>query len=149
MTTYVSNRRARFDFDIVETFEAGISLLGTEVKAVRAGKGTLAGAYILVHKRAVMLVGATIPPFQEANAPAGYDKKRPRPLLLSQKEIGRIHRAMQTQGLTTIPIRLYNAGRNLKLQIAIARGKRKFDKRNTIKSRDAAREIARQIKNKA
>lgn len=144
----VSHKRAHFDFEILETFEAGISLLGTEVKSLRNGQGKLEGAHVIIRGREAFLVGASIPAFQKANAEKSYDPERPRKLLLTQKEIAELDVKSERQGLTIVPIKLYNKGSKLKLEIAIARGKKKHDKRESIKKRDTDRDVAREVKYK-
>lgn len=146
MSTFVVNRRARFDFDILETFEAGLSLLGTEVKSIRAGKVKLDGSYVVVRGGEAFLVGASITAFQPINTAKSYDPERSRKLLLSQKELTRIHRETEAGNLTAIPLSLYNKGGKIKLELALARGKKKADKRESIKSRDVKREIDRTLK---
>lgn len=146
MTTYVAHKRASFDFEILEQFEAGIELLGTEVKSVRNGQGKLEGAHVIVRGGEAYLVGATIPPFQQANAPKDYEPDRPRRLLLSKKELQKLATEGEHKGLTIVPIKLYNSGRNIKLNVAIVRGKKKHDKRETIKARDTKRDVERTLK---
>jgi len=146
MKALVSHKRAKFDYEILETFEAGLSLLGTEVKSVRGGQGKLEGAHVIIRGDEAFLVGASIPPFQKANAPKDFDAERVRKLLLSQKEIEHLHSEGEKKGLTIVPIKLYNSGRNLKIEIAIARGKKKYDKRESIKARDTKRDIERTLK---
>jgi SsrA-binding protein len=146
MTTYINNKKAGFNFEILEKYEAGISLLGTEVKSVRKGQGKLEGAYVLIRGGEAFLVGASIPPYQSANAPVDFEADRPRKLLLNKKELSTLERESETAGLTLVPIRLYNAGRVLKLELAVARGKKQFDKRQTIKARDVARDLKREHK---
>jgi SsrA-binding protein len=139
------NRKARFDYEILEKFVSGIKLLGMEVKAVREGKISLAGAYVSVRGGEAYLLGADIPPYQPKNAPKDYDSTRARKLLLSKKEIEKLADAEKTKGLTIVPLSVYNKGRFLKLDIAIARGKKKFDKRQTIKKRDVERDLKRTL----
>ncbi|MFZ2253248.1 MAG: SsrA-binding protein SmpB [Minisyncoccia bacterium] len=146
MANLISHKRASFDFELLETFEAGISLLGTEVKSIRGGQGKLEGAYVIIRGKEAFLVGASIPAFQKKNVSASYDAERPRKLLLTQKEIAELELKSEKQGLTIVPLKLYNKGRNLKLEIAIARGKKKQDKRESIKERDVKRDIAREFK---
>lgn len=148
MTTYITHKKANFDYEVLETFEAGISLLGTEVKAIRSKLGKLEGGHVIVRGGEAFLVGASIPPFQKANAPDDYDPERPRKLLLTQKELAELERESEKKGLTAIPIKLYNNGRNLKLEIAIARGKKRFDKRESIKERDVKRDLERSLRYK-
>ena len=142
----IDNKRATFDYQILETLEAGLVLHGFEVKSLRQGLGSLKGARVVARGGEAYLVGATIPPFQIANAPKSYDPERSRTLLLSQKQILHIANAENEKGLTIIPLSVYNKGRNLKLEIAIAKGKKKADKRESIKKRDTEREIRRTLK---
>ncbi|MEZ4200262.1 MAG: SsrA-binding protein SmpB [Candidatus Paceibacterota bacterium] len=146
MTTYIESKRARFDYELLETFEAGISLLGSEVKSVRHKLGKLDGAHVVVRGNEAFLVGASIPAWQPANTTEDYDPERTRTLLLSQKELTKLHTESEKKGLTLIPIRLYNSGRFLKLELAIARGKKQFDKRETLKKRDTDRDLKRELK---
>lgn len=146
MTTYISHRRVSFDFEILETFEAGISLLGTEVKSVRKGQGKLEGAHVVVRGGEAFLTGASIPPFQQTNTAKSYDPERTRKLLLSKKELAKLEVEGEKAGLTIVPVKLYNKNNKLKLEIALARGKKKFDKRESIKARDTKRDIDREIK---
>ena len=146
MTTYAHHKRAHFDFDILNTYEAGLSLLGTEVKSIRKGQVKLDGAYVLVRGKEAFLVGASIPAFQTANTAKSYEPERPRKLLLTQKEIEEIEKRSEKDGLTVVPLKLYNKGRNIKLEIAIAKGKKKHDKRESIKERDTKRDIEREFK---
>ncbi|MCA9364233.1 SsrA-binding protein SmpB [Candidatus Kaiserbacteria bacterium] len=144
----VSNKRASFDFELIEKIEAGAALLGTEVKALRNGLGKLEGSHIIVRGDEAFLVGASIPAFQKANAPKDYDPERPRKLLLSQKEIKHLREKSEAQGLTVVGIKWYNKGKSLKIEIAVARGKKKADKRQSIKERDTKRDIERELKQK-
>jgi len=144
--SYVTHKRAHFDYDILDTFEAGLVLLGSEVKAIRAGRGKLEGAHVAIRGGAPLLIGASIPPFQATNTAKTYDPERPRTLLLSPKEIATIERQTEKAGLTCIPLKLYNSGRHIKLAVALARGKKKADKRESIKARDAKRDIERTLK---
>ncbi len=142
---YIRNKKASFDYSFEKTIEAGIELLGTEVKSVKNKHGGLNGAYIQVFGGEVFLMGAHIPAFQEKNAPLGFDPYRNKKLLLKKKEIEEILKALSTKGLTVIPISLYNKGSIIKIQIAIAKGKKNFDKRETIKARDIERDLAREL----
>ncbi len=145
MTQFADNRKARFDYEILEKFSAGLELLGTEVKAVRSGKLNLQGAYVTVRGGEAYLLGADLPAYQPKNAPKDYDAKRVRKVLLSGKELERLAEAENTKGLTIVPLSVYNKGRFLKLDIAIARGKKKIDKRQTIKKRDIERDLKRTL----
>ena len=142
------NDKIGFDYTILETIEAGLELLGTEVKSLRAGQGSLKGARVVARGGEAYLVSATIPAWQVANAPNSYDPVRTRRLLLSKKQIAQVASAEGQDGLTIVPISVYSSGRNLKLSIGIARGKKKADKRQDIKKRDDERRIQRTLKTK-
>lgn len=147
MNDLVRNKKAGFNFELLERYEAGVELLGTEVKSLRSGQGKLEGAHVVVRGGEAYLVGASIPPFQKANAPKDYEPERVRRLLLKNKEIIELFTESEKKGLTIVPIRWYNKRRVLKLEIAVARGKKKHDKRDNIKERDTKREINRTLKN--
>ena len=144
----IDNKRVTFDYSIMETMEAGLELFGYEVKSLRAGQGSLKGARVVARGGEAYLVGATIPAYQPANAPKSYDPERTRRLLLNKKQIAHILGAEGEKGLTIIPISVYNKGRNLKLEIAVARGKKAHDKRQSIQARDVKRNIDRTLKTK-
>lgn len=146
MSNYAGNKRAHFDFEILETFEAGLSLLGTEVKSIRAGRAKLDGSYVVVRGDEAFLVGASIPAFQPINTAKNYDPERSRKLLLSQKELKLIHRQTEQAHLTAVPLSLYSKGRTIKLEFALAKGKKQADKRESLKARDVKREIDRTLK---
>lgn len=146
MQPLIQHKKARLNFELLETFEAGLELTGGEVKALRQKRGKLEGAHVVVRGGEAYLVGASIPPYQSANTPKTYDPERSRRLLLSQKELAELASAESQKGLTIVPVMIYNKGRFLKVQVAIARGKKKYDKREDIKKRDAARDIARELK---
>ena len=144
----LENKRVGFDYEILETIEAGLELLGLEVKSLRAGQGSLKGARVVARGGEAFLVGATIPAWQISNAPKSYEPDRTRRLLLSREEIARISSAEAEKGLTIVPLSIYNKRRKLKLGIAIARGKKKEDKRHTIRTREEKRRIERTLKKK-
>jgi len=145
--TYAKNKKAGFDYEILEEFEAGISLAGFEVKAIKSGLCSLEGAYIIVRGGEAFLTGANIPPYQPANTPKNYEPDRARKLLLSKKEIATLADAEKSKGLTIVPISMYNKGGKIKVRIGIGRGKKKYDKREAIKKRDTKRDIERELKN--
>ncbi|MEK7176002.1 MAG: SsrA-binding protein SmpB [Patescibacteria group bacterium] len=145
MSAQIKNRKAFFDYEILKRFTAGIELLGLEVKSIRAGKINLRDAFIAVRGSEAYLVNADVPAYQPKNAPQEYDALRPRKLLLSKEEIAELSEAEGTKGLTIVPLSVYNKGRFLKLDLAIARGKKKFDKRQAIKKRDVERELKRKL----
>ena len=146
MAHYAENRKARFNYEILEKYEAGIELLGVEVKSVRDGQISLEGAFVIVRGGEVFLINANIPPFQPKNAPKDYDPLRNRKLLLTKKEIAELAASEKNKSLTIVPISLYNKGRKIKVEIALSKGKKKFDKRETIKKRDTDREMRRASK---
>ena len=140
------NKKARMQYELLDMFDAGVELFGHEVKSLRAGRGQIVGAFVKVRGGEAYLVGATIPEYQAHNTPAGYEPDRPRRLLLTKQEIAQIANAEEKQGLTSVPLAFYNAGQRLKLKLAIARGKHKRDKRETIKMREEKRRIERTLK---
>lgn len=142
----IEHKKARLDYEILEEFEAGIELLGAEVKSLRAKLGKLEGAHITVRGGEAYLIGASIPPYQNGNMSEGYDAARNRKLLLTKKEIATLGAQEAQKGLTIVPLRVYNKGKNLKLALAIARGRKKYDKRAVLKERDTKREIQRTLK---
>lgn len=142
----IQNKKIHFNYEILERFEAGIELLGTEVKSVRAGHGSLEGAHVTVRGAEAYLIGATIQPYQTGNMPKNYDAMRNRRLLLTKDEIGELSVQEAKKGLTIVPVGVYNKGHKLKVEIAIVRGKKAHDKRETIKKREAERDVMREIK---
>lgn len=146
MADYVQNKKAYFDYEFLEQYEAGVVLFGNEVKALRANKASLNGAYVIIRGGEAYLVNASISPYQVANTPKGYDPERARKLLLSKKQIAELEVGSEKQGLTIVATRWYNNKRKIKLGIALARGKKQADKRQTLKARDSKREIARIMK---
>ncbi len=146
MTVLLDNRKARFDYEILETFEAGIELLGFEVKAIKAGKGSLEGSYVVVRERQAYLSGMLVSPYQENNTPEGYEPRRERRLLLSKAEIQRL--ADLDKGLTIVPLKVYNKSTLIKVSIAAVRGKKKYDKRETIKKRETDRNVRREFRDR-
>lgn len=143
----IENRKAKFDYEILESFDAGIVLAGTEVKSLRSGQGSLEGSRVTIRGGEAFLIGATIPPYQVKNAPKDFESIRNRKLLLTKKEIAQLSGVESKKGLTIVPISVYNKGKKLKVSIATVRGKKKFDKRESIKKREAERDIARTLKN--
>ncbi len=146
MAHYAENRKVRFDYEILEKFEAGIELLGEEVKSVRGGRMSLEGAFVLVRGRECFLINSNIPPYQVKNAAKDYDPIRNRKLLLTKKEIAELAGSEKNKALTIVPISVYNKGRKIKVEIALVKGKKKFDKRESIKKRDTEREVRREFK---
>jgi SsrA-binding protein len=146
--TFIENKKARLRFEILETFQAGVELTGAEVKALRSKRGSLEGARVIVRGAEAFLVGMGIPPYQASNTAAGYNPERTRKLLLQKKEIGQLADAEGKKGLTVVPLEVYNAGRFVKVRVAIVRGKNKTDKREDLKRQDAKREMERAMRAK-
>ncbi len=142
----VQNKKAHFNYEILDRYEAGIELFGPEVKALRGGHGSLEGSHVTVRGGEAYLIGMTIPPYQPGNTPKDYDPRRNRRLLLTKGQIGELAAKESAKGLTIVPISVYNSERNLKVEIAVVRGKKEFDKRETIKKREANRDVLREIK---
>lgn len=142
----VENRKASFNYEFLEKLEAGIELLGFEVKSLRQKQGSLEGAYVIVRGGEAFLVNALVPPYQPKNAPKAYDPRRHRKLLITKKEITELAGAESKKGLTIVPLSVYSKGRKIKVEIAVARGKKKYDKRETIKRRETERDMRRTLK---
>ncbi len=146
MEILVENKKAKFDYEILEKYDAGVELFGFEVKALKNKRGSLAGAFVIIRGGEAYLMAAHIPPYQVGNTPKEYDPYRNRRLLLKKKEIKELADREGTKGLTIVPISMYNVGKKIKAQIAVVKGKKKFDKREVIKKREAGRELRREIK---
>lgn len=142
----VYNKKAKFDYQILDQYEAGLELLGVEVKSLKKGQGKLDGAHVIIRGDEAFVVGLDIPPYQPNNIPADYDPGRTKKLLLTKKEIKEITGKLARQKLTIVPISVYNKGRVLKISIALVKGKKEYDKRETIKRREADREMGREFK---
>lgn len=141
----IVNKKARFDYEIIESFEAGIVLTGSEVKSVRAGSVNFAGARVVFAEGKVKLLGLNINKYKYDSSEF-YEPSKVRDLLLKKKEIVGIQSKSKASGLTLVPIKLYNKGSLIKLQIALVRGKKKYEKRAEIKKRDTERGLARRLK---
>lgn len=146
MATLAVNRKANFDYEISETYEAGVVLSGSEVKSIKAGRANLAGAFVVIRNGEAFLTNAFIPPYQAPNAPAGYDPSRRRKLLLHKREISELIGASAEKGLTLIPLRLYTKASRIKIEFGLARRKKKYDKREKIRRREDERKMERAIK---
>ncbi len=141
--TVISNRKARFEFEILETYEAGIILTGTEVKSLRAGKANLQEAYCYVQDDEVFIKGMTIAEYDKGGY-SNHDPQRVRKLLLRKKEIAKLRKGLEQQGYTISPLKLYFSDRNfVKIDVGLARGKKTYDKRESIKDRDMQRDLDR------
>ena len=139
------NKKARHNYQIVDTMETGIVLQGTEVKALREGKASMADCYAIVDREEVYLLHFHISPYTPAHA-FNHDPMRKRKLLLHKKEISKLIGTTQEKGYNLVPLKLYFKGGKVKVELAIAKGKKDYDKRDTIKKQEADREIARAMK---
>ena len=142
----IDNKKAHFNYEILERYEAGIELLGVEVKSLRAKRASLEGSHVTVRGGEAFLVGATIQPYQANNMLKTYDATRNRKLILTKNEIAELGVHESKKGLTIVPLAVYSKGRKLKVEIAVARNKKTHDKRETLKKREAERDILRDIK---
>ena len=145
MKVYSENKKAYFNYAILEKFQAGMVLIGQEVKSIRQGRITLEGSFVVIKNEEVFLLGAKIPAYQPKNAPADYNAERTRKLLLSKSEIRHLIGKTSQRGLTLIPLKVYSNGAKIKLEFGIAKGKKKFDKREVLKKRETSREISREM----
>ena len=140
------NKIAYFQYKILEEIEAGISLIGHEVKAAKIGRASIKGAYATIRNGEIFLVGAVIPPYQPKNTSQHYDEKRDRKLLLRKKQIQYLAEKIEKKGLTIVPLKVYSVKGKVKISIGLAQGKRKFDKRAKIKKINTERELQREFK---
>jgi len=141
----VENRKARFEYEVVETFEAGLILTGPEVKSIKAGQANLTGARVIEKDEKLFVVGMSVPKYQFATDPE-YDPGRIRELLFHKKEITSILSKKEARGLTLVALSAYNKGDLIKLEIALVRGKKKYEKREQVKKRDEELALARRLK---
>ena len=139
-----TNRKAHHEYFLLDTYEAGIALQGSEIKSIRAGQVSLAQAYVSVDGREVWLVNAHIAPYEQANR-YNHEPLRPRKLLLHQSEIRKLWESVRQKGVTIVPLRLYLKEGRAKVEIAVAKGKKLYDKRADMAKRDAQREMQRQV----
>ncbi len=142
----IINRKAKFDYFIEEVYEAGIVLTGTEIKSIRDGNCNIKDCYGIVRNHEVYLLNMYIAPYKEGNI-FNHEERRSRKLLLHKKEIKKIEEALELKGLTLIPIKLYYKNNILKVSLGVCRGKKTYDKRDSIKERDIKRESLRNMKN--
>ena len=140
------NRKAHFNYQILEKYEAGIALNGQEVKSIKLGRINLMGSYVIIRDREVYLIGASVPAYQPKNAPSDYDPQRTRKLLLRKPEIDYLFGKSQQKGLTMIPLKVYTNNGKIKVEFGLGKGKKMFDKRETIKKRETQKEMERELK---
>ena len=148
MSNFAENKKAYFNYEVLEKITAGIQLLGYEVKAVRAGRMTLDGAYAVIRGNEAFLINSGITLLHPKNAPKAYDERRNRRLLLTKKEIRDLAGSEKQNGLTIVALSVYNMGHKIKVELGLAKGKKKSDKRESIKKRESDREIDRTLKSR-
>ncbi len=146
MKVYSENKKAHFDYEVLEKYEAGLVLQGQEVKSIRTGHINLAGSYVVINNNEIILIGAKIPAYQPKNTPEDYNPERQRKLLLSKKEIDYLAGRANERGFSLIPLKVYDNNGRIKLEFGVARGKKSFDKKEKIKKRDTDRDIRREFK---
>jgi SsrA-binding protein len=146
MSVLLENRKAFFDYEILEKFEAGLKLQGWEVKSLKNKKGNLAGSRALARGGEIFLVGLDIPPYQPENTPKNFERERTIKLLLQKKEIGFLEGKLSQKGLTMVPLKLYAKNGRIKIELALVKGKKKFEKRESIKKKEARKEMERALK---
>jgi SsrA-binding protein len=143
MTDISVNRRASFDYEFLDRYDAGLVLTGQEAKSARAHRANIVGSFVIIRGGEAFLVNANIPPYQAANTPRGYDPTQTRKLLLHKRELNELVGETSEKGLTLVPIRLYTKGSRVKLEFALSRKKKQYDKRAKIRERDIERETRR------
>jgi SsrA-binding protein len=149
MPTLIQNKKVHLDYEILKEFEAGIELLGLEVKSLKLKRGSLKGSFVTLRSDGAYLSGAQIPPYQVGNTPKEYDPYRDRRLLLTKEEARELTGIERMKGLTIAPISMYTKVNKIKVRIGIARGKKKYDKRETLKKKAARRDIEKEMKKHA
>ncbi|MBU1119366.1 SsrA-binding protein SmpB [Patescibacteria group bacterium] len=145
---YAKNKRARYDYEILETYEAGLMLTGQEVKSVRDKTVSLKGSFVTLKGNEAYLTNAHISPYKHAGKLKAYDPTRSRKLLLHKHELNSLIGKLKQKGLTLVPLLLYNKNSRIKLSFGLGKGKKKFDKRDSIKKRDVERKIQRMMRGK-
>lgn len=153
MKVYSENKKALYDYEILEKYEAGLVLQGQEVKSIKGGYINLSGSYVVFRGGGVraaaaepFLIGAKVPPYQPKNAPADYNPEQSRKLLLNKKEINYLIGRVHERGFSLIPLKVYEQSGRIKLEFALAKGRKKFDKKEQIKKRDVERDMQREFK---
>lgn len=146
MKTLAKNKKAYYDYQILEKYEAGISLLGQEVKSVKLGRAELAGSFVVIRGEKPQLLNTKIPAYQPKNAPADYDEARTRDLLLNKTEIKKLIGKSRQKGLTIVPLKMYAKKGKIKVEIALVKKKTKQDKREVLKKRAIERDIKKELK---
>lgn len=148
MAILVDYKKAHFNYEVLEKYEAGIELSGFEVKSLKNGQGSLEGSYVLIRGGEAFAVNMQVPPYQEKNTPKDYDPRRNRRLLLTKKEIAELAHKEGERGLTIVPILVYNKGPLVKVSVAVVRGKKQYDKREATKKRETDRTTRREFRDR-
>jgi len=148
MKPYAVNKKARYDYLIQEDFEAGVVLFGHEVKAIRTGHVSLKASFVVIRGGEAYLLNSSISPYQPKNTPKDYEPERSRKLLLNKKELTELIGKTKEKGLTLVALKLYNKNGKIKLSIGVGKGKKKADKRQTLRARDMKREVDRALREK-
>ena len=148
MRILAENRKAKFDYEILEKFEAGMILIGQEVKSIKSGRMSLKGSYVVLKNEEPYLIGANIPPYQPKNISPDYELEKPRKLLLNKSEIKHLIGKTKEKGLTLVPLKVYTKKGKIKLEFGTAKGRKKADKRELIKKREIEREMERELKSR-
>ena len=146
MKIYSENRKALYDYEILEKYEAGLILQGQEVKSIRSGQINLSGSYVVFRGQEPYLIGAKVPAWQPKNTPEDYNPEQPRKLLLNQKEIDYLVGRTNQKGFSLIPLKVYDKNGRIKLEFGLAKGKKKYDKKEKIKQRDIERQTAKELR---
>lgn len=141
MNIYTENKKAHYDYQILEKYEAGLVLTGQEVKSIKGGHINLSGSYVVFHQGEPTLIGAKVPPYQPKNAPVDYNSEKSRKLLLNKKEIDYLTGKANEKGFSLIPLKVYEKNGRIKLEFGLAKGKKKYDKKEKIKKKDLERQI--------
>jgi len=145
MKIYSENKKANFNYTILEKFEAGLVLFGQEVKSIKTGHINLAGTYVTINQEEPYLIGVKVPPYQPNNAGADYDQERQRKLLLTKKEINYLIGKSSQKGFSLIPLKIFENNGRIKLEFGLAKGAKKYDKKEKIKNKDLDREVNREL----
>jgi SsrA-binding protein len=145
MKIFSENKKALFDYELLEKFEAGLVLFGQEVKSIKTGHINLAGSYVTIKNGEPFLVGVKVPPYQPNNAGADYNEERQRKILLNKKEINYLIGKSSQKGFSLIPLKIYEKNGRIKLEFGLAKGKKKYNKKEKIKKRDIEREVNREL----
>lgn len=146
MAVFVENRKARHDYETLETFDGGLVLLGHEVKSIRNGGAKLVGAYLVLRKSQLWLIGMRIAPYVKAGKLEGYEPERDRKVLMHRRELASLQGKIQQKGLTLVPFSLYPRGHHIKLSFGLCRGRSSYDKREKLKGRQIDREVRRVLR---